>query len=332
MTKFLISNWRLQVPLAQFAVLTIVSACGGNGAPSPEISLPASSIELIAGTAGVLAEAGAIDGPVAQARFRTISDIAVDASGNVLVADGSRIRRITRSGVVETITDVLPIAVGVAIDSAGTAYAISFDLCGPPQHTCNSRLYRIDAGGQKTLVCEWAFFFPGGILIDPSGNFLVNGLNEGTFRVSRDCTQTRIALPGPERRGIALDAAGNIFVADTGSQQVLKIAPSGEVTTFAGKAGEAGYVNDIGGAARFTSPTDVAVDSLGNVYVSDFGNSVIRKITPAGAVSTVAGTPGLSGFLAGRLPGVLAPTCVAVVGSDLYVGVGTGIVVIHNRP
>ncbi len=91
--------------------------------------------------------------------------------------------------------------------------------------------------------------------------------------------------------GIAVDSAGNVFIADSGNQTIRKMIPLGTnwlVTTLAGKAGEFGYADGIGSAARFVQPFAVAVDGAGNVFVADFDNGAIRKVTPAGVVTTVA--------------------------------------------
>src|SRR5207302_1125096 len=95
--------------------------------------------------------------------------------------------------------------------------------------------------------------------------------------------------------GVATDSAGNVYVADTFNNTIRKITPAGVVTTLAGTAGVAGSTDATGAAARFTSPESVATDSAGNVYVADTGNNTIRKITPAGVVTTLAGTAGVVG-------------------------------------
>ncbi len=91
--------------------------------------------------------------------------------------------------------------------------------------------------------------------------------------------------------GIAIDAQGTQYVADLENRVIRKISPTGIVSTFAGKVGVEGSADGIGGAARFRAPADVAVDSSGNVYVADAGNSTIRKITKSGVVTTIAGWP-----------------------------------------
>jgi streptogramin lyase len=97
------------------------------------------------------------------------------------------------------------------------------------------------------------------------------------------------------------DAHGSLYVADTGNSSIRKIAPDGQVTTIAGSSGEAGFVDGIGKTARFFSPTAIAIDSEGNLYVADNGNQSIRKVTPSGVVTTLAGgSRGKPYFVNGR--------------------------------
>src|SRR5256886_243047 len=118
----------------------------------------------------------------------------------------------------------------------------------------------------------------------------------------------------------AVDGAGNVYVADTYNYTVRKITPAGVVTTLAGLAGEDGSTDGTGSYARFSYMFGIAVDSAGNVYVTDFSNT-IRKITPAGVVTTLAGTPGGIGSADGT--GSVArfnyPDALTVAGTTLYV-------------
>ena len=114
--------------------------------------------------------------------------------------------------------------------------------------------------------------------------------------------------------GVAVDGAGNIFVADN-NNTIRKITPAGAVTTLAGRAGSFGSVDGTGAAASFYYPTAVAVDGAGNAFVADRDNHTIRKITPAGDVTTLAGVPGLSGSWdsgSGWVPRFHCPEGVAV--------------------
>src|SRR5207302_6694079 len=100
--------------------------------------------------------------------------------------------------------------------------------------------------------------------------------------------------------GVAVDSAGNVYVADTGNQTIRKVTQAGVVTTLAGLSQDTdrngypdgGSADGTGSAARFAFPTGVAVDSAGNVYVADSDNDTIRKVTPAGEVTTLAGLAG----------------------------------------
>lgn len=95
--------------------------------------------------------------------------------------------------------------------------------------------------------------------------------------------------------GAAVDTAGNIYLADESNHLIRKVTSAGVVTTLAGTAGQSGSTDGTGTAARFNSPSGLAVDTAGNVYVADTLNHTIRKITPAGEVTTIAGTAGAAG-------------------------------------
>ena len=123
-------------------------------------------------------------------------------------------------------------------------------------------------------------------------------------------------LPG----GVALDAAGNIYVADTGNHRIRKIDRSGIVSTLAGN-GSQSHSDGPGATARFNAPNSLAVDSTGTVYVADTGNNLIRKVSAAGVASTWAGS-GSAGFADGTGTAAMfdAPFSVALdAGANLLV-------------
>jgi len=155
------------------------------------------------------------------------------------------------------------------------------------------------------------FNSPGGVAVDGTGSVYVADTNNHTIRkITPDGVVTTLAgLAGVQGSadgtgsaaqfnspgGVALDDAENVYVADTGNDTIRKITPAGMVTTLAGIPGSAGSADGTGSAAQFNSPGGVAVDDAGNVYVADKSNDTIRKITPAGMVTTLVGTAGSSG-------------------------------------
>jgi serine/threonine protein kinase len=104
--------------------------------------------------------------------------------------------------------------------------------------------------------------------------------------------QARFSSPG----AVAVDGKGYLYVADMGNNTIRKISPLGEVSTLAGKAGEKGEMNGEGAAALFRAPSGIAVDNAGNVYVAEFASDTVRKISPEGTVSLLAGLPGYPGW------------------------------------
>ena len=105
--------------------------------------------------------------------------------------------------------------------------------------------------------------------------------------------------------GLAVDSSGNLFVADTLTDTIRKVTPDGIVTTIAGRAFYLGSADGTGTAALFNQPAGIALDRSGNLYVSEMGNRTIRKITPAGVVTTLVGSATSRGVRLGPLPGSL---------------------------
>ena len=179
------------------------------------------------------------------------------------------------------------------------------------------------------------FADPFGLAIDRAGNLFVADAGDNN-RIVKVAPDGAIASLAGQREGfadgagaaaafhtpsaLAIDAAGNLYVADTGNHAIRKVTPAGVVTTLAGN-GQPGFVDGAGSAARFNGPIGVAVDKDGMVFVADTYNDRIRRITPDGIVTTVAGD-GVAGDLDGA---ALAsrfdtPTALAADGAgNLYV-------------
>lgn len=170
-----------------------------------------------------------------------------------------------------------------------------------------------DGKGRKAKFSQ-----PKGIAVDKSGKIYVadrknNAIRlimpDGTVSTFAGCpTNEEHFADGPASvatfshpLGLALDSSTNLYVADTGNHVIRKITPDGTVSTFAGMPGKRGYADGRSSEARFSSPSGLAVDSSNNLYVADYANNLIRRITTEGAVSTVAGIPGKEGFVNGSV-------------------------------
>ena len=294
---------------------------------------PAGVVTTLAGTAG---QSGHADGTGGAASFATPGNVAVDSSGNVYVADqlNHTIRKITPQGVVTTFAGTATVA--GSIDGTGTGarfnnpYGIAVDAAGNVYvaDTYNCTIRKITSAGVSSTLAGTAgiiggkdgtgpaaqFNFPTGVAVDGSGNVYVSDILNYTIRkVTPAGVVTTLAgdvlLAGfSDGTGaaaefnypydIAVDANGNLYVADFYNFTVRKITPPNVVTTLAGSPGQ-GYADGTGAAAQFYYPTGMAMDASGNLYVVDNSNSTIRKVTPSGAVTTVAGTPGRIGYADG---------------------------------
>ncbi|MGV3697822.1 Ig-like domain-containing protein, partial [Flavobacterium sp.] len=244
---------------------------------------------------------GYADGQGTAAYFNNPKGMAIDAAGNIYIADtfNNRIRKITSSGVVTTIAGD-----GTAgyLDGQGTAarfnnpYGLTVDASGNiyVADTKNHRIRKISAGGTVTTVA----------------GYLLSGYVDGAPTVAR--------FKNPQ--GIAIDnATGILYVVDTTNNRIRKIATDGTVSTFAGSF--AGYSDDQGTAAYFNNPIGIAIDTAGNLYIGDYYNSVIRKITNTGLVTTFAGN-GSSEYAdgIGNVASFYFPVGVATTASgDVYV-------------
>ncbi|TWI93941.1 NHL repeat-containing protein, partial [Mucilaginibacter frigoritolerans] len=181
----------------------------------------------------------------------------------------------------------------------------------------NNRIRFISAAGVVTTLAtnvgtSTELNYPTGLSKDVSGNlYVAENYGNSISMVTASGVVSRLAgngtkgyVDGPAANaefnfpiGTAVDASGNIYVSDWGNHVIRKITPSGTVSTFAGN-GTAGYVNGASTTAEFDHPSGLIFDSAGNLYVADEYNQVIRKITPAGVVSTLSGS-GNEGYLNG---------------------------------
>ncbi len=287
---------------------------------------------IVSTVAGTLRITGSADGPVNTAQFNSPADVAVDAAGNIYVADGGNntIRKIDINGVVTTVAGIAKQTgstdgTGAAARFNGAA-ALAIDAAGNlfVSDSSNHTIRKITPAGVVTTFAGQAgkpgsadgtgtsaqFNNPTSIAIDREGNlYVMDGANYTVRRITPKGVVTTIAgtvgksgsADGPAAKaqfnaamGIGVDDAGNIYVADTFGGAIRKIDAKGNVSTLAGTAGGWGSVNATGAAARFSLPQRITVDRTGNLYVTD-GNAQIRKITPAGAVTTFTGSPPQSG-------------------------------------
>jgi sugar lactone lactonase YvrE len=257
-----------------------LSASNLEGSDSRSLKVAAQGMDLLAGHGEILT--GSVDGTGAGARFAEPGGIAADSAGNLYVADGQNhtIRKITSQGVVTTLAGLA--GERGALDGPGALArfndpsAVAVDPAG--------NIYVADTGNMTIRKIT-----PAGVVTTLAGLAGTIGATNGTSAGSR------FNVP----QGIALDGAGNCYVGDTGNSTIRKITPAGVVSTLAGSAGQSGSADGAGSTARFNGPTGLAVDGAGTVYVADLINATIRKITPAGMVTTLAGVAGSLGFADG---------------------------------
>jgi len=223
-------------------------------------------VSTLAGRAGT---PGIVDGAGNDARFSILRGAAVDSARNVYVADSYTIRKITPAGVVNTLAGKAG-ASGIA-DASGSKGRFSVP-CG----------VAVDSAGNVYVADMYTIrkITPAGMVSTLAGTVRRAGSAEGAGANAQFSDQAK---------GVAVDSAGNVYVADTANNTIRKITPAGAVNTLAGAAGQSGTTDGTGSNARFSHPQAIAADSQGNLYVADSGNQTIRKVTPKGVVSTLTG-------------------------------------------
>jgi len=276
---------------------------------------------------GVVGKSEMLNGPIGSARFIGPTGLAQDSAGNLFVADDIMVRKITPDGVVSTfagwpfIPHVNPPPLftgtfGLAPDLAGNVYIAAY------YGTQNYSVIRLSSDGKATPLYIGGNDWPSGVALDATGKIFyttsANGYSEGVSSLSSDNTPTRFAGRGPYgsedgegnvasfRNPVGLKFAtnGNLYVADSGNNEIRIVTPGGVVSTLTGQAipqsngsyfNQGDMVDGPKSVARFWGPVDIAIDATNNVFVVDAGNNAVRKVTPTGETSTVAGLYPASG-------------------------------------
>jgi uncharacterized protein (TIGR03437 family) len=268
------------------------------------------------GTLTVLAGNGLLGfsgegGPALSASLSFPSDVVMDKAGNLYIYDSLnyRIRIVTPAGIISTYAGA---GVEGYTGDGGPATQAQIELEGKMAIDAAGNLYFTD--GIDSVIRR---ITPQGIISTYAGNGqTATAPNNGN---NGPATQASLGLVAG---ALAVDSAGNLYLAEDYTDQIRKIAPNGIITTVAG-SGTAGYMDGPALSAEFDTPYGITIDAGGNLYVADTVNGVVRKVSPTGVVSTFAGTP-VFGFSGDGGPALLAtfriPEGVSVGGDgDLYI-------------
>ena len=292
-----------------------------------------SNTGLVTTLAGSGSPGGVVNGQGTAAQFNAPRGLAVDGSGNLCVVDYNNncIRKITSSGLVSTlagtgafgsVNGIGSIATfkypeGLGFDSSGNVFVADgtnncirkITITGDTSTYSGTATRGLENGQGGTMAM---FNNPVALVITSTGvAYVIDDFNSCIRKVATDGIVSTFAgnvtagyVDGQgatayfnNPKGIAIDVAGNIYVADTYNNRIRKITSTGVVTTIAGD-GTAGYLDGQGTTAKFNNPYGLTVDTAGNIYVADTKNNRIRKISTTGLVTTVAGYI-LSGYVDG---------------------------------
>ena len=265
------------LPITVSASETILAFAGAPGYTNSTVGsaayaiYPYGVITTIAGN-GIAGYSG--DGGAAtSAEVNLVEGVTADGSGNVYFADiaSNCVRKIT-GGVITTVAGT-----GTQGFSGDGGAAISAQLFHPQGVAIdgNGNLYIVDTGNYRIRKVT-----PAGIISTIAGNGTNGSSGDGAAATSAQLLPTAIAV----------DGVGNLYIGDANHERIRMVTLAGTISTIAGN-GTAGFTGDGGAAtsAELNEPQGVAVDPTGNVYIADFVNHRIRKVTPAGVISTFAG-------------------------------------------
>ncbi|WP_416762981.1 hypothetical protein ACNI65_10830 [Roseateles sp. So40a] len=326
-TKLLISGEAYQVEISRQPLWQFCEVQEGHGQAMSSISsvkvLCSDAVAEVTTLAGS-GKAAFADGQRLAASFNDPGHVTIDVHGNVYVADyrNHRIRKITPEGKVSTLagSDVGGVADGQGADASfGSPLGVAVDHQGHVYvaDSTNHRIRKITPEGKVSTLAgsdvggfadgqgaDASFESPLGVAVDHQGHvYVADNRNHRIRKIRPTGEVTTLAGSGKAAfvdgmgvqssfrnpTGVAVDHQGHMYVADRRNHRIRKITPTGEVTTLAG-SGSAAFVDGMGVQSSFSSPTGVAVDHQGHVYVADSRNHRIRKITPAGEVTTLAGS------------------------------------------
>ena len=227
-------------------------------------------------------------GPATSAALIAAAGLAVDGTGNLFVVDQNRIRKVSMDGIITTVAGN-----GIGGFSGDGGPAISAEFSYPENVAVDGagNLFIADRGpGRIRKVSS------DGIITTVAGNGVPCATYTGCLALGDGGPATSAQLNGPT--GVAVDPAGNLFIADTHNRTLRKVSPGEIITTVAGNGTQA-FSGDGGPAinAQLNGPTGVAVDRAGNLFIADNSNFRIREVSPNGTITTVAGngTQGFSG-------------------------------------